>query len=231
MEHVTRELAAAVWGLPGFDLKELEVSRPRQGPNRSSTVAKVHHPRYLPPHHCGVRSCIPVTTLVRTVFDLAGTEHPARAEGALHSAVRAGMGWATLTKHLQEVASKGRPGIELMRELIAAHSDQPVLGSGLEARFVRIIKRADLPEPRRQVDVGAERWIGRVDFLYDDVRLVIEVNGSWAHTTSIDVERDQRRMAGLVSAGYAVLPLPEHLIRERPEEVVRLVREARRRAA
>ena len=141
------------------------------------------------------------------------------------------MGWATPTKHLQEVASKGRPGIELMRELIAAHSDQPVLGSGLEARFVRIIKRADLPEPRRQVDVGAERWIGRVDFLYDDVRLVIEVNGSWAHTTSIDVERDQRRMAGLVSAGYAVLPLPEHLIRERPEEVVRLVREARRRAA
>ncbi len=169
---LSHQSAAALWGLPGFDLKELEVSRPREGPNRPTTVAKVHHPRYLPPHHCTVRCCIPVTTLVRTVFDLAATEHPARAERAIHSALRDGMRWAGAREHLQEVASKGRPGIELMRELIAAHSDQPALGSALEARFLRMIKGAGLPEPRRQVDVGAERWIGRVDFLYDDVRLV-----------------------------------------------------------
>ncbi len=116
-------------------------------------------------------------------------------------------------------------------DLGALHGDRSALGSGLEARFLRVLREAGLPEPRRQVDLGAECWLGRVDFLYDDVRLVVEVNGTWAHTTSMDVERDQHRTARLVAAGYSVLPLPQQLIRDGPEEVVRLVREARRRAA
>jgi very-short-patch-repair endonuclease len=228
---VSHQSAAALWGLAGFNLEKLEVSRPREGGNRPTTLAELHHPRSLPLHHCTRRHQLPVTTLVRTVFDLAGSEYPARAEGALHSALRAGLRWATVREHLDEVAGKGRPGIRLMRELLAAHGDRPVLGSGLEARFLRVLRDVGLPEPRRQVDVGADSWIGRVDFLYEDVRLVIEVNGGWAHTSSMDVERDHHRTARLVAAGYTVLPVPEQLIRERPAEVGRLVREARRRAA
>jgi len=81
------------------------------------------------------------------------------------------------------------------------------------------------------VDLGRHSWVGRVDFLYDDVRLVIEVNGAWTHSTSMDVGRDQYRTARLVAAGYTVLPVSEHLVLDAPEEVVRLVRSARRRAA
>lgn len=223
--------AAALWELPGFGLEELEVSRPRAGPNRATTLAKLHHPRLLPPRHCTVRHRLPVTTLVRTVFDLAGSEYPARAENALHSALRAGLGWHTVEDHLRRVAQKGRPGIELMRELVEQHGGKPVLGSGLEARFLRILRSAGLPEPRRQVDLGGQSWAGRVDFLYDDVRLVIEVNGDWHHSRVGDVRRDQERAARLAAAGYRVLPLHEQLVRKDPDEVARLVRCPRRQAA
>jgi len=47
----------------------------------------------------------------------------------------------------------------------------------------------------------------------------------------MDVERDQHRTARLVAAGYTVLPVPEHLIASAPCEVIRLVREARRRSS
>ena len=62
-------------------------------------------------------------------------------------------------------------------------------------------------------------------------QLVIEVNGSWHHDGELDVRRDQRRAAALTAAGFHVLLLPETLIRTASSEVVRIVIEARRRAA
>ncbi len=223
--------AAALWGLPGFDMAELQVSRRRAGANRGTTLARLHHPCHLPAHHCTVRSGLPVTSLVRTVFDLAGSEYPGRAERALHAALRAGLRWSTIEAHMGELARRGRPGIQVMRALLTRHGGKPALGSGLEARFLRILLDAALPQPRRQVDLGGLAWVGRVDFLYDDLRLVMEVNGAWSHSTSMDAERDQHRTAQLVAAGYTVLPVPEYLVLSAPEEVVRLVRAARRRAA
>lgn len=160
--------AAATWGLPGFDMTELEVSRPRTGANRATGLAQLHHPCDLPAHHCTTRDGLPVTTLARTVFDLTGTEHPGRAERALHAALRAGLRWTTIENYLNELARRGRPGIELMRELLAAHAGRPAMGSGLEARFLRLLLNAGLPQPRRQVDLGTDDWAGRVDFLYND---------------------------------------------------------------
>lgn len=222
--------AAAMWGLLGFDLKQLEVSRARTGPNRPTRLAKVHHPRLLPARHCTAIGHIPVTTLVRTVFDLAGNEHAQRAERALHAALKRGLSWTAVEDHLSETAARGRGGIALLRALVADHFGKPALESGLEVRFLQLLRRAGLPEPRRQVDVGDDQWVGRVDFLYDDQRIVLEVNGAWHHSGTLEVERDQHRTAKLVAAGYTVLPIPEHLVLHAPDEVVRLVREARRRA-
>ncbi|MGH9158328.1 MAG: DUF559 domain-containing protein [Acidimicrobiales bacterium] len=130
---------------------------------------------------------------------------------------------------MAELDRPGRAGVATLRALVERHHGRPAVGSGLECRFLAIVADAGLPEPRRQVDLGGERWAGRVDFLYDDVDLVIEVNGRWTHSTTLDVEHDQRRTAGLVAAGYTVLPIGETLIRDDPAAVARLVAGARRR--
>lgn len=223
--------AAALWGLPGFDGATVEVSRGRAGSDRPSSLARVHHPRLLPAAHCAVLRAVPVTTLVRTVFDVAGQVHEARAERALQAALRRGLSWSVVERHLAETAEHGRDGIAVLRVLLDRHRGKPVLGSGLEARFLRLVRAAGLPEPARQVDVGAQGWVARVDFLYHDARLVIEIDGNWSHTSPLDIARDKRRTAGLVAAGYAVLPISEELLRADPQGVVRLVREARGAAA
>lgn len=172
-----------------------------------------------------------MTTLARTVVDLGATEHPARVELALHAAIRRGMTWEEVEAVVEELEARGRTGLPVARSLVLRHQGRPPLGSGLEGTALRMLLEAGLAEPRRQVDVGGEEWIGRVDFLYDDVRLVIEVDGSWHHDGALAVRRDKIRDAALVAAGFRVLRLPEVLIRTSPDEVVRLVRDARRKAA
>lgn len=223
--------AAGLWGWRGFSLDRLEVSRPRGVTTRRSRLATVHVSRLLPEHHRTTERGIPVTTLARTVVDLAGTEHPNRVEVALHAALRRGMRWPELHAVVDELDATGRAGIGVVKRLVEKHDGRPALGSGLEARFLRALLAAGLPEPRRQVSLGDGSAAGRVDFYYDDARLVIEVDGGWFHESPADVRRDKRRAAELVAAGFRVLSLSEDLIRSAPEEAVRLIASARRRSA
>ena len=222
--------AAALWDLPGFDLRTVHVSFRRGGAGRATALARVHRPTTLPESHRTTRHGIPTTTLGRTVVDLASTEHPARVEAAAHAAVRVGATWAAIGRVVDEIGGQGRPGVAALRTVLDRDRGARPLGSALEGRFLRILRAAGLPEPRRQVDVGAGEWIGRVDFLYDDVRLVIEVDGAWHHEGALEVRRDKRRAAALAAAGFRVLPLSEDLVRRAPDEVARLVTEARWRA-
>lgn len=221
--------AAAVWGLRGFKLDRLHVSRRRGVTTRRSRLARLHVSRVLPDHHCAVERGIPVTTLARTVVDLAATEHPNRVEVALHAALRRGMRWDGLAEVVVELDATGRPGIGVVKRLVQRHYGRPALGSGLEARLLRALLDAGLPEPRRQVALGDGSQAGQVDFYYEDAGLVIEVDGGWCHETPADVRRDKRRTAELVAAGFRVLSLSEDLIRADPAEAARLVADARRR--
>ncbi|MGQ0521105.1 MAG: DUF559 domain-containing protein [Actinomycetota bacterium] len=225
---VSHGSAAALWGLPGFRVRPTHLSVARKGRDRRTALAVVHRPMLLPDHHLTARAGIPVTTLARTVVDLAETEHRARVDLALNAAVRLGMTWDAVAAVVDEVGTRGRSGTSLVRSLLAEHRGERPLGSGLEGRFLSIITGAGLPAPRRQVDLGAGDWVGRVDFLYDDVGLVIEVDGAWHHEGVLGVRRDKRRAAALAAAGFRVLPVSEDLIRSSPGEVIRLVREARR---
>lgn len=223
--------AAALWRLRGFDLGTLHVSRPRGGTNRPTALAVVHMPRSLPGSHLTRRHGVPLTTLARTVVDLAGTEHPNRVEVALHAALRAGLRWPDLDATLAELDTTGRSGIAVAKRLAQRHRGRRPMDSGLEVRVLRVLIGAGLPEPRRQVELGGASWVGKVDFYYDDVRLVLEIDGSWCHESPADVRRDKLRAASLAAAGFRVLPLSEDLIRRSPDAVVRLVRDARRGAA
>ncbi|MGH9177304.1 MAG: DUF559 domain-containing protein [Acidimicrobiales bacterium] len=223
--------AAAVWGLCGFNLRLVEVSRSRDGSARPTELAHVYHPRFLPDHHVTVHDGIPVTTLARTAVDMAATEHPGRVEVTAHAAVRCGMTWEVLGATAEEMGGRGVRGIGVIRKLIEDNRGRPALESGLELRFLAILRAAGLPEPRRQVNVGGEDWVGRVDFVDDDARLVLEINSDRYHGGVLERRRDDRRTAALVAAGYRVLPLSEDLIENSPDEVLRLVVLARRSAS
>ena len=100
------------------------------------------------------------------------------------------------------------------------------MASELEARFAELCRSAGLPEPRRQVTLGHHAPIGRVDFLFADHGLVVELDGAVFHDDHLDHDRDRRRDNELAALGMRVLRVRWPDVVERPDEVAGLVRAA-----
>lgn len=224
--------AAAMWRLPGFALLPPHVSRLRGTDGHGGHLAVVHEPRSLPPHHRTVVDGIPVTTPARTIFDLAGLLPSPRTERALDNAIAASPALLrALHRLLPELAERGRTGIALMRELLDARPMGYVApASSLESRVIRLLDQAGICT-QRQVDLGGNDWIGRVDLVVAGTNLVIEVDSARFHSSLLDRARDARRDAELGALGYEILRVHEEDVWARPSTVVTMVRAALRRAA
>jgi len=211
--------AAALLGVPGFPrCGTAEVVTTRALRERI-TSAQVHSSRVLPPEHLTTVEGIVTTGVARTVIDLAGVVHPQRAERVLDNCLARGLVTLEAVRCVVDLlARRGRPGIAVMRRLLADRADSYAAPeSGLEARAIELIRSAGLPEPVRQLDVGdATGWIGRVDLAYPDRRLVIEVDSDVHHSTLVDRRADQLRDHRLRGAGWAVERITEDdLVRPR----------------
>lgn len=223
---VSRQAAAALWGLPGFNPDRVHITRPRNATSRSSPLVVVHESRHLPAHHSTIREGIPITTVARTVFDLAGCLHPARTERALENGLKYHLvTLEDLRRVTIELLARGRAGSTLMRQLLAARRAGYIPpASGLETDFLALLVAAGIELPEGQVDVGGNDWIGRVDFYYRRLRLVIEIDSDIHHTAKLDTESDERRDEMMRAAGFEVMRITEAELRNDPDEVVSRVR-------
>ncbi|HEV2809195.1 MAG TPA: type IV toxin-antitoxin system AbiEi family antitoxin domain-containing protein [Acidimicrobiales bacterium] len=70
-------------------------------------------------------------------------------------------------------------------------------------------------------NLGGEEWIGRVDFLYPEKRVVVEIDSALHHGTLSDEAADGDRDRTLHQAGYRVVRIGEQLVWHRPQQVVR----------
>ncbi len=223
---VSHQSAARLWRLPGFVDEEIDVSRPRRRSRHATDLAILHEPRCLPLSHLADRGGIPLTRVARTLFDLAGAVRPGRLERAVDNALsRRLITIVALQRVTSELAEHGRAGSTLMRSLLAQRGvDYVAPESGLEARFLSLLRSGGLPEPVRQLDVGDDRWVGRVDFAYPDRRLIIEIDSSIHHGSKLDREADRRRDADLAAAGFRVVRITDDQIWSRPRDTVAVVR-------
>ena len=97
--------------------------------------------------------------------------------------------------------------------------------SELEARFRDLLRRFGLPQPERQVVLGDDsEQAGRVDCLFRDAGLVVELDGRPFHSSKLDRLEDGRRDLALLRSGKRVLRLSWHHVVERPEELASALR-------
>ena len=222
--------AARLWGLPGFSSAEVEVSRHRHlaTHRRRGIDVVLHRPRFLPEHHGTSVQGIPVTTMARTVFDLAALVYPGRTERALDNALTRRLVALDVMRAVTiELLEHGRTGSALMRRLLMARGAGYIPpASGLEARFLAVLARAGIEAPECQVDVGGESWVGRVDHLFRCWHIVAEIDSELHHSSKLDRESDARRDDALRAAGFDVLRFTDEQVWERPDEVVTEVRAA-----
>jgi len=161
-------------------------------------------------HHDG----LPLTTVSRTLVDLADVLSPHRLERVVHRA-----------EHLRVLDTRTlhHPGRRsLQRALDTLRHDQPdVTRSELEERFLSLVARYRLPRPELNVDLhGIE-----VDALWRDHHLVAELDGAATHLNARAFERDRQRDAHLLLAGLRVVRLTYRQVVRDPGGTAGLLRE------
>jgi len=226
LSHTT---AAAWWLLPGFKVEPLHLVRFRPGSTEESPLATLHRPVRLLDDHLTTWRDVPVTRPARTLFDLAAVLPADQVERTYDTMWSRGLVTnAAMATALEQLAGRGRPGIQLMRALIEAraHLQQPT-GSRLERRFEVLNDRAGIPKLRRQVDVGDdEAWIGRMDFVGKERRLIVEIDSALHHAALLDTRRDAERTTRLEAAGWHVQRFTEDDLWFDGRRVVRELRQA-----
>jgi very-short-patch-repair endonuclease len=115
-----------------------------------------------------------------------------------------------------------RRGAGVLAQAIALHAPGSIrTRSELEERMLALCKRFRSPTPEVKYDLQGHE----VDFLWRDSRLVVEVDGWAAHGTRGAFERDRRRDADLLAAGWRVLRISWERLRSEPLWVAERVAE------
>jgi len=95
----------------------------------------------------------------------------------------------------------------------------------LERRFLEIVREANLPRPKTQViHRKGGRHIARVDFLFEEFGVVVEVSGKLGHSTPSERSRDAQRRNELQDIGRRVFEYTWEDVTRHPAMVRRTLR-------
>ncbi len=215
-----------MWGIPGYRLAPFHVTTLRSGRHTETHAAILHQPRNLSPTHLVECDNVPITSPVRTVFDLAGRVHFGALARMVDFLWTRGLGdHESFNNMLSELAKRGRPGIRNMRLLLAERGpDYVAPESGLERRFMQLAEKAGVRSLQRQVNLGGDSWEARVDFFEEALKLVIEIDSDRFHTALVDVAADAHRQQLLTNAGFWVVRFTEHQIWYESKEVIKTMK-------
>jgi len=196
--------AAALWGLMRPRAGVIDVTAPvgRQGIHRRDRIW-IHRGR-LHPEDRANRAGIPVTTVARTLFDLAEVVNLKQLESAWEEADRLKL------LRLTEVAAAcergyGRRALRPIRHLLATARAPVMNRSPLEDRFSEFCREhlADLPAPLTNISILDHE----VDAYWPGHRLVVEMDSWEFHSHRAAFESDRARDAKMQAEGYRVIRL------------------------
>jgi very-short-patch-repair endonuclease len=209
--------AAALWGIRPTSRTTIDVTVPHD--TRSSKL--IHrHVSALPADEITVKGGIPVTTVPRTIFDLAATEPLDVVKALLREAEfrelhdRLSL-WDLVERY------PGRRGIRKVKVALEVLKDEPVdeRKSRFEEQFDPFLTRHDLPRPRfnQWILVAGKRF--QVDCLWPEERQIVELDGWEGHQTRTAFREDRARDRKLRVAGYGVTRLTWNQLDDEPEVV------------
>lgn len=214
--------AAALHGLRPAGGGRVEVSTPWH--RAPATPLRVHARRLLPVEDHATTRGIPVTTVERTLVDLAEVVSAGPLRRALSAAEEAR---AVDVRELERVLARlrGRPGRAhaamraALAELRARHGDRT--RSDLEELFLSLVAGAGLPRPRTNVWFPSPDGGGvEVDALWRAARVAVELD-SWRHHRGADAfQRDRTKSNALTLEGWTVLRFTDADLTARPAHVL-----------
>jgi very-short-patch-repair endonuclease len=226
--------AAALARLPGFDPGPIELIVPRT--HRRNTIPDIVVRRVdLPTVDITRSRNLRVTTVARTLIDIASVSSPELVEEAIDDALRRGLvSRARLRWQVSEMSSKGRRGISIVRAILADREGvAPVPRSVFETKALRKLRAAGIPDPVRQHEIrDGGRHVATVDFALPDLRIAIEADGFRWHGSRLRFQHDLARRNAITALKWELFHLTWADLEDRESEaintIVRVFRSRRR---
>jgi hypothetical protein len=209
---LSHESAAWLWGLlPACPIRA-DVSVPNAG--RPRVGIRAHRVAPLIPSEVGTRERIPVTSLTRTLLDLAAAKRGRHLRQAIEKAKRLDL------LDLDEVDDllrrrRGAPGTRRLRDGVEIYRDPAFNRSRSELLFLDLVKRAGLPRPALNTFVAGHE----IDAYWETEQFAVEVDGWDAHRTREAFEADPLRQENLKLAGIDSIRLTARRIEREPTVV------------
>ncbi|MGN6255393.1 MAG: type IV toxin-antitoxin system AbiEi family antitoxin domain-containing protein [Solirubrobacterales bacterium] len=209
--------AAALWMIRPNSRTRIDVTVPHR--SRSSELIR-RHVSEVPEDERAVKQGIPVTSVPRTILDLAATEPLDAVENLLREMEYREL-WDRLSlPHLVE-RYPGRRGVRKVRAALERLREDPPgrRRSKLEERFAPFLRRHHLPLPRFNdwIVLGDKRF--QVDCHWPGTGQIIELDGWEGHRTRSAFREDRARDRALRVAGYSVTRLTWNQLDDEPEAV------------
>jgi very-short-patch-repair endonuclease len=211
-------------GLSHWSAAELSELRRRSGRGIHVTCRRrcarpgLHmHESELPADELTVIDGIPVTTVARTLLDLAAVMPPHLVQQAAGQAERRLLADSPSLPELLE-RHRGRRGIaELRRVLADSRLGLDLSRSELEDRFIAFVEARGLPRPQvnAAVHLGGRRF--EVDCLWRDRRLVVELDSRAFHLDPVAFENDRARDRALIGAGFRTIRITWRQLEREPD--------------
>jgi very-short-patch-repair endonuclease len=203
--------AAALWEIRAWSGPIEASARSKRG--HVSVV--VHRTRALTRHEATVHRGVPVTTVARTLIDLADVLDDAALSRAVNEAR------IVHPRKIKELAQRlaetnGRRGAHRLWRFV--DNREPPTRSALEDVFLAFTERYNVPRPEVNQRIGGYE----VDMLWRSHGLIAELDGRRFHDNVHRFEHDRDKDAHLMEAGYRVIRITWRRLANDPD------REARR---
>ena len=156
---------------------------------------------------------LPTTDLEQALLDYASV---APLERVRHALANADYHQLLDLPALRAVAGCGRPGSVKLQRALKRH--EPKLAhtrSPLERLFLPLCERVGIPLPDVNVYIGGVR----VDAVWRDRKLVVELDGRDNHSSWAQIQTDRRKELRLRAAGYDVVRYGTQQLEEQTKEV------------
>jgi very-short-patch-repair endonuclease len=201
--------AATLWGIRDGEGPRPDVTARARRRHAGVTT----HRADLTPADVTVRKGIAVTTVARTLADLA---HELSLDDLARALREAQYLKLYDMKELREVLQR-RPS-RALRELLP----HVVTQSAMEDRFLKLCRRHGLPEPVRQHRIAGHPF----DFAWPGQRVVVETDGWQAHSGPHAFQADRTLTNALQLHGWTVLRFTWEDLTRRPRRVLAALRMA-----
>ena len=207
--------AARLWGIRPDNRRNVDVTVPSRGTHRRKGI-DAHGARRLDPRDLTKIDGIPVTSLPRTLLDLAEVVPKSHVIRAMTEAERQRIIDVRALEELM-ARSPGRRGLKPLGEILTDAVIEPGTREEFEHAFVQFCHAAGLPKPK--VNTLVEGY--EVDVVWRKGRLIVELD-SWAfHRHRKAFEDDRERDIVLALAEYQVIRVTWRQLTRQPAKLAK----------